>query len=156
MILSSARICFAIHPQVCKTGFMTIDSMPKSPKKESADALDILIGRKIKFRRKLLGMTQQDLASKLNISFQQVQKYETGENKIYAGRLYHISQILKTPLQHFFEDDTKSGLSDQSQDGFLLDDPMDKSETAILVRIYYDIQDKKKRKTALDMMKGLQ
>lgn len=135
---------------------MTISTLPK-PKKESADALDLLIGRKLKFRRKLLGMTQQDLAAKLNISFQQVQKYETGENKIYAGRLYHISQILKTPIQHFFEDDSKSsGLSDQAQDGFAIDDPMDKSETAILVRVYYEIQDKKKRKTALDMMRGLQ
>lgn len=131
---------------------MSSSSQPH--RNENIDPIDIIIGKRIKFRRRLLGITQDGLARKLGISFQQIQKYESGQNKIYAGRLYHISLILKTPLTYFFEDESKPGLSDQTQEGFVHDDLINKSETATLVRVYYDIQDKKKRKTALEMMKA--
>ncbi len=128
------------------------------PKPENIDTIDIVIGKKIRFRRNLLGITQEALARELGISFQQVQKYESGQNKIYASRLYHIAKILKTSVSFFFEDEKdvkKPGLSDNEQDGFFHDDLMDKSETAALLRAYYQIDDKRKRKTAVEMMKGL-
>lgn len=128
------------------------------PKSESLDPIDILIGKRIRFRRNLLGLTQDALAKSLGISFQQIQKYESGQNKIYASRLYHIASMLKVPMSFFFEDENlkkPGGMSDISQDAFLQDNPMDKSETTTLIRTYYNIEDKKKRKTAIEMMKGL-
>ncbi len=125
---------------------------------EHIDQIDILIGKRIRFRRNLLGMTQDTLAKELGISFQQVQKYESGQNKIYASRLYHIASILKTPVTLFFEDDgvkKTPGMSDQEQESFVQDNHMDKAETAALIRTYYNIDDKKKRKTVIEMMKSM-
>lgn len=132
-----------------------------SSKSEIIDPLDITIGKQIRFRRNLLGITQNTLAKELGISFQQVQKYESGQNKINAVKLYHIAYFLKTPLPEFFIEDTakpssRHGMSDQSQDDFMFDDPLKHTETPALIRSYYDIKDKKKRKMILEMMKTLQ
>jgi len=128
---------------------------------EAVDPIDITIGRRLKFRRNFMGLTQESLARQIGVSFQQIQKYESGQNKISAGKLYHISKILEAPLTFFFEEDEpispgKTGMSDQGQDDFNHEDLINKSESAHLLRAYYDISDKKKRKTALDMLKGLQ
>ena len=128
------------------------------PQTENLDDIDIQIGKRIRFRRNLLGITQEGLAKQLGISFQQVQKYESGQNKIYASRLYHISAILKTPITLFFEDESakmRAGMSDNEQEHFIHNDLMDKSETATLIRTYYEITDKKKRKNIVEMMKDL-
>lgn len=126
-----------------------------SSQDEAIDPVDILIGKNVRFYRSILGLTQKDLAQQIGLSAQQVQKYEAGTNKMHASRLYHISQILKTPLDDFFKDEIVSGMSDQQQDGFVHDHVLDNKETAELIRVYYDIDDKKKRKIAVDMMKSL-
>ena len=133
-----------------------------APKPEIIDPLDITIGKQIRFRRNLLGVTQIALARELGISFQQIQKYETGQNKINAAKLYQVATFLKTPLNEFFTEipdtagNAKSGLSDQPQDDFTFDDPIKNTETPALIRTYYEIKDKKKRKMVLEMMKTLQ
>lgn len=74
------------------------------PKKESvARRVDRTVGERIRTRRTELGLTQQMLAAAMSISYQQVQKYETGANRISAGRLYEIAQKLEVPVTFFFE-----------------------------------------------------
>ena len=69
-----------------------------------AKRVDAHVGRRIRDRRTGLGLTQEHLANALNLSYQQVQKYETGANRVSAGRLYEISKILQSDVSLFFED----------------------------------------------------
>jgi transcriptional regulator with XRE-family HTH domain len=72
--------------------------------KRSATSLDKVVGRNIRLCRLAKGMSQSDLAHKLGITFQQIQKYEKGVNRVGSGRLYHIGTILGVPITTFFED----------------------------------------------------
>ncbi len=73
--------------------------MAKSPK-----PTDILVGARVRLRRKELGLSQEKLGDKLGITFQQIQKYEKGTNRIGASRLADMSQVLEVPVSYFFED----------------------------------------------------
>lgn len=75
----------------------------KAEELEILNSIEKSIGGKIRARRTELGLTQAQLASKLNLSYQQIQKYETGLNRISAGRLYLIAKILYTNLSYFFD-----------------------------------------------------
>lgn len=68
-----------------------------------ADLIDKHVGRRLRDRRRTLDLSQQDIANILNISYQQVQKYESGQNRISAGRLYLLAHIMKTEVSHFYE-----------------------------------------------------
>ncbi len=68
------------------------------------DPIDILVGQKIKHRRLLKGLTQQKISDVLGITFQQLQKYEKGTNRVSASRLYHMAKILECPIGYFFEE----------------------------------------------------
>lgn len=69
----------------------------------SADEVDAHVGRRLRRRRTSLGISQEQLGAALGLTFQQVQKYEKGQNRIGAGRLYRIASILSVPVQYFFE-----------------------------------------------------
>jgi transcriptional regulator with XRE-family HTH domain len=71
--------------------------------KKSASSVDVHVGRRVRMRRVMLGMSQGKLANGLGVTFQQVQKYEKGTNRISASRLHHISHILQVPEEFFFE-----------------------------------------------------
>jgi transcriptional regulator with XRE-family HTH domain len=71
--------------------------------KKAANPVDKHVGSRVRMRRKMLGMSQTKLGDALGITFQQVQKYEKGANRIGAGRLQHISHILQIPVPFFFE-----------------------------------------------------
>ncbi len=132
---------------------------PAKVVREHIEPADVVIGQKIRLRRNILGMTQSDLAEALGVSFQQIQKYETGKNKVYASKLYNIAKILKMPLTDFFEEEKqrRKGMSDQKQELFMGGaDPLLEPDTPSLIRAYYEIKDKKKRKMAIDLMKTLQ
>ena len=73
-----------------------------SQEARKSDELDLVIGRRIRERRMLLAISQEDLAKKINLSFQQLQKYETGENRISATRLFRLAQVLEVPITWFF------------------------------------------------------
>jgi transcriptional regulator with XRE-family HTH domain len=107
----------------------------------------------MRLRRTLLGMSQEKLGEAMGLTFQQVQKYERGANRISASRLYELSRILDVPISYFFEElsaeevDARvrsSGFEEES-DTFE-PDPMTKRETLELVRAYYKITDPKVRK----------
>lgn len=74
------------------------------PSKKEADAVDAHVGQRIRFRRIMLGHSQGDLAKALGLTFQQVQKYEKGTNRIGASRLFAIAGFLRVPVGFFFED----------------------------------------------------
>jgi len=77
--------------------------MAKRKKRRSAAAIDDRVGARIRERRILLGLTQQDLAEKIGVSYQQVHKYECGKNRITAGGLYEIARVLNAPVTYFYE-----------------------------------------------------
>lgn len=128
--------------------------------------VDVHVGLKLRARRNLIGMTQQEMAEATSVTFQQVQKYETGKNRTSASRLYQFARLLETTVDYFFEgltlSDTKIGIqpgfadNQQSEYTSADDDIMHQKETIDLVRTYYAIKDEKLRKNFLKMMKQMQ
>ena len=82
-----------------------------TPHPRSVDARDAEIGRLVRARRKQLGLTQTDLAERIGVAFQQVQKYETGTNRISIGRLTRIAEVLDVPPTFFFARETKADIA---------------------------------------------
>ncbi|KGJ02783.1 Transcriptional regulator, contains XRE-family HTH domain [Paracoccus halophilus] len=102
--------------------------------------VDVHVGKRIRHRRWMIGMTQQQLAEKVGIKFQQIQKYETGMNRVSASRLWDIAQAVEVPVSFFFE-----GLDDgHSQDAVEGDILADK-EALQLVRAYYAMPEAQRR-----------
>ena len=118
--------------------------------------IDFYVGKRLRRRRRLLGLTQQALGDKVGIRFQQIQKYECGANRISAARLFELSEALSVPIQYFYE-----GLMDDdlTMDGeemeFIAPDVLSKKETMDLVRAYYSMGEAP-RKHLLDLAKSLQ
>jgi len=108
--------------------------------------VDIEVGKRLKERRIFLGLSQTELANMLDISFQQVQKYEKGTNRISASRLVDLSNVLDVNITYFFNEKGKN----ESKD-----DLMAQRETLTLVRNYYKITDKKKRDSVITFCKAL-
>ena len=129
------------------------------------NAVDVHVGKRVRLRRTLLGMSQEQLGASLNITFQQVQKYERGANRISASRLWDISQILDVQISYFFDDMTDdtmrssprrvSGGENIDFDDDNVRDPMARRETLELVRTYYSIESSKVRKRISEMVKSL-
>lgn len=104
--------------------------------------VDIYVGKRVRERRWMLGVKQQQLANTLGIRFQQVQKYETGANRISASRLWDIAAALEVPVSYFFE-----GLEGQALDhGGTRGDILTDKEAVELVRSYYAIPEPHRRR----------
>jgi len=122
--------------------------------------VDVHVGYRVRLRRTLLGMSQQKLAEAIGLTFQQVQKYEQGANRIGSSRLYQLSKVLDTPIANFFEDFQgpasirQPGLAEAPPEGFR-HDPLMRRETLELVRAYYKITDPSVRKRLFDLTKSL-
>lgn len=124
------------------------------------DPIDIHVGSRVRMRRTLLGMSQEKLGNALGLTFQQIQKYERGANRIGSSRLYKLSHILDVPVGYFFEDMQEEtvkrarGLSDTGPEAFE-QDKLAKRETLELVRAYYKITDPKVRKKTFELVKAV-
>ena len=122
--------------------------------------VDVYVGSRVRLRRTLLGMSQQKLAEAIGLTFQQVQKYEKGTNRIGSSRLYQLSKVLDTPIAYFFEDFhgpasvRQPGLAEAPPAGYR-QDPLVRRETLELVRAYYKITDASVRKRLFDLTKAL-
>jgi transcriptional regulator with XRE-family HTH domain len=122
--------------------------------------IDVHVGGRIRLRRTLLGMSQVKLASALGLTFQQIQKYERGFNRVGSSRLYQLSKILEVPVSFFFEgmsDETATGaagVADRPQASYD-DDTLSRRETLEMVRAYYRITDPAVRKRLNDLMKAI-
>lgn len=111
-------------------------------------------------RRTLLGMSQEKLGKALGLTFQQIQKYERGANRIGSSRLYKLSKILDVPVEFFFEDMQDSsgrrvrGMSDSGPYQYEADQ-LSRRETLELVRAYYRIKHPKVRKRTFELVKAI-
>lgn len=120
--------------------------------------LDAFIGEKVKQRRIALGMSQDKLGSYLGITFQQVQKYEKGVNRISASMLYTIATVLSVEFQYFtdgFNGNTNHGNSLREKSSPIYEvDMRNKKESLDLLKAYYAISDLNVRKKVLELVKA--
>jgi transcriptional regulator with XRE-family HTH domain len=149
---------------------MAEDIVERSDRESRPSPIDIHVGSRVRLRRTLLGMSQERLGDALGLTFQQVQKYERGVNRVGASRLFDISRVLDVPISYFF-DDMPEGMSEspisgprgrmygfaEAQEPFAagVDDHLTKRETLELVRAYYRITDPSMRKRMYELMKSL-
>ncbi len=143
------------------------EPVAKSDRESRPSPIDIHVGSRIRLRRTLLGMSQERLGEALGLTFQQVQKYERGVNRVGASRLFDLSRVLDVPISFFFDDlpeslantygthlNRRGGGLTEMQDGFA-DDALNRRETLELVRAYYRITDPAVRKRVFDLIKSM-
>ena len=116
--------------------------------------IDLHLGKRLRRRRRLLGLTQQQLASTVGVRFQQIQKYECGANRISAARLWRLSEALEVPVGYFYDGlvelTQREPEAARGQNGEM----MTRAETQDLIRAYYQLEEKPRRRL-LDLAKSL-
>ncbi|MFI5001886.1 MAG: helix-turn-helix domain-containing protein, partial [Reyranellales bacterium] len=130
--------------------------------------VDIHVGARVRQRRTLLGMSQTKLGDAVGLTFQQIQKYERGSNRIGSSRLFEFAKVLDVPVSHFFDEMPSNALAGRpmggrSRKGFgeaatpfeQEKDPLIKRETLELVRAYYKIREPRVRKRLFEMVKAV-
>lgn len=137
---------------------------PGRPRTGKPNPVDVHVGSRVRLRRTLLGLSQEKLAGAVGLTFQQIQKYERGANRIGASRLFQLSRVLDVPVSFFFDDmppeltgrgaAAQPGLAEPGQARYE-PDTLAKRETLELVRAYYRISDPQVRKKVFDLVKGL-
>jgi transcriptional regulator with XRE-family HTH domain len=123
-----------------------------------ANDIDLHLGRRLRRRRRLLGLTQQQLASAVGIRFQQIQKYECGANRISAARLWQLSEALEIPIGYFYDGlseaqarrEREAPAAPEHRSG----EVMARKETMDLIRAYYQLGERPRRRL-LDLAKSL-
>jgi transcriptional regulator with XRE-family HTH domain len=135
------------------------------PKTGKPNPIDVHVGSRVRLRRTLLGMSQEKLGEAIGLTFQQVQKYERGANRIGASRLFDLSRVLDVPVSFFFDDmpaeaanapvDDDEAAGGEEKTGGYEPDPMAKRETLELVRAYYRINDASVRKRLFELTKAV-
>src|ERR687894_3089401 len=130
------------------------------PKTQTPNPIDIRVGARLRLRRNMLGLSQEKLGELIGLTFQQVQKYERGANRIGASRLHELSRVLDVPVSFFFDDTdpvrapAMGGFAEPPAEAFEAD-PLRKPETIELVRAYFLIEDVTVRRRLLDLAKAL-
>ena len=139
--------------------------MPRMKTEElGPNPVDVYVGAKVKSRRLILGLSQEELAKSIGLTFQQVQKYERGTNRISVSRLVDICKVLKVQIDYFFDGSLTGrpgsrnlalkGFSDTKQDGFE-PEPLAKRDVLELVRAYSKIKSPQLKKQILEMAKAM-
>src|SRR5713226_3104077 len=123
--------------------------------------IDVHVGSRVRLRRNMLGLSQEKLGEAIGLTFQQVQKYERGANRIGASRLHELSRVLDVPVSFFFDDmdpvrapAIPGGFAEPPVEAFE-SDPMRRRETVELVDAYYAIDDAAVRRRLLDLARAL-
>ena len=132
------------------------------------DPVDLHVGSRLRLRRNLIGMSQDQLGRASNITFQQIQKYERGTNRIAASRLFHLAKLLETDVAWFFDGlsgvkniaGTVIGFSDNGQTSLesapqTNNHALQQKETLELVHHYYRITDANQRRKVLELIKSM-
>jgi len=143
---------------------MALSRPPRRPGRRKTDKpnpIDIHVGSRIRLRRNMLGLSQEKLGEAIGLTFQQVQKYERGANRVGASRLHELSRVLDVPVSFFFDnmDPVRApaipgGFAEGPAEAFD-SDPLRKRETVELVSAYYDIDDAALRRRFFDLVKAL-
>jgi transcriptional regulator with XRE-family HTH domain len=124
--------------------------------------IDVHVGGRVRFRRMLLGMSQEKLGEKLGLTFQQIQKYEKGINRIGASRLFDLAQVLGVPVQFFYEEAPAAdgplvvpdGFSERPADGSIVDF-LRSRDGLELNKAFVRISDAKARRAIVDLVRSL-
>ena len=132
-------------------------------KADRPNPIDVHVGSRVRLRRTLLGMSQEKLGDAIGLTFQQVQKYERGANRVGASRLFELSRVLDVPVSFFFDEldpetaeavpSVAASRAPPSPSGG--PDPMMRRETLELVRAYYRIPDQQLRRRLFDLTKAI-
>ncbi|MBY2910315.1 helix-turn-helix domain-containing protein [Rhizobium leguminosarum] len=126
---------------------------------KTANAIDSYVGARIRMRRQLLGMSQERLGEQIGVTFQQVQKYEKGINRIGASRLQRIAEVLQTSPSFFFEQENSEPLTLQGLDLSANMDPVAEflrtKEGLVLNRAFLKIADSNIRETVIALVKAM-
>jgi transcriptional regulator with XRE-family HTH domain len=117
------------------------------------DPIDVHVGSRVRTRRLLIGMNQEALAQALGVTFQQVQKYEGGANRVSASRLSQIAEVLDVPISYFFLGLEASDADGASVQSTMARERMQRPETIELIRSYYAISNSEVRHQFLTMLK---
>lgn len=125
--------------------------------------VDVYVGKRLRMRRTILGMSQEAIGNAIGVTFQQVQKYERGINRMGSSRLFDFSRILSIPVSYFFEGyDVETGASPAYGQGMTEEsaaqfehEKMTSRETLEMMRAYYRITDPHVRKRVFELMKSL-
>jgi transcriptional regulator with XRE-family HTH domain len=134
-------------------------AMPENKKKPNP--IDIHVGGRIRLRRNMLGMSQEKLGESLGITFQQIQKYEKGTNRVGASRLQSIASIMSVPVSYFFEDAPTNGAEgghnglSEAPSGAYVVDFIGSTEGLQLNRAFARISDPNVRRKIIDLVKTL-
>jgi len=129
--------------------------------KKIPNPIDVHVGSRIRLRRNMLGISQEKLGESLGVTFQQIQKYEKGTNRVGASRLQAISSILNAPVAFFFEggpgsepENDKGGFAEDSQTSYVVDF-LSTADGLQLNRAFVKISDPKVRRRIVDLVKSL-
>lgn len=130
-------------------------------KSEPPNPIDVQVGSRVRLRRTMLGMSQEKLAEAIGLTFQQIQKYERGANRIGASRLHELSRVLDVPVSFFFDDRDPvrapaipAGFAEPPPEPFE-SDPLRRRETVELIEAYYAIDDSGVRRRLFDLARAL-
>ncbi|MTI17897.1 XRE family transcriptional regulator [Rhodobacteraceae bacterium RKSG542] len=129
------------------------------PSKKAPNPIDVHVGSRVRLRRMMLGMSQEKLGEGLGITFQQIQKYEKGTNRIGASRLQHIATLLKVPVAFFFEDapgtpEESHGIGENPQTTYVVDF-LSSTDGLALNKAFVRIEDPKVRKKIVELVKAV-
>lgn len=131
--------------------------------KKNPNPIDVHVGSRVRMRRMLVGLSQEKLGERLGLTFQQVQKYEKGSNRVSASRLYQMAQILGVPVQFFFEElpeqakgsfGSASGFAESAQETLIMDF-INSSEGLQLNKAFSEISDAAVRRKVVDLVKAV-
>ncbi len=127
-----------------------IKSTPAKPAVKSPHPVDVHVGGRVRLRRRFLGLSQKELADALGLTFQQIQKYERGANRVSASKLYETAKVLKVPLSYFFEGfENQDGTERSSQE------LLSTAAGIELVQAFTSIRDSNRRRKILDLIESL-
>lgn len=119
------------------------------------DNIDLHLGKRLRRRRRLLGLTQQQLAGACGVRFQQIQKYECGANRISASRLWQLSEALEVPVAYFYDGLSDLGAHAPANDAVEAGgEVLARKETLDLIKAYYQLSERPRRRL-LDLAKSL-
>jgi transcriptional regulator with XRE-family HTH domain len=152
-------------PKIGRTGKTRAKTTPRMPlyPQGTPNPVDVHVGSRVRLRRTLLGMSQEKLGQAVNLTFQQIQKYERGANRVGASRLYQLSRILDVPVSYFFEEmpedvakpEKLAEMMDEPEAEEQKADPLSRRETLELVRAYYKIDNPRVRKRLFELTKSI-
>jgi len=138
----------------------TVSNRAPSVKAKGPNPVDVHVGSRVRLRRMLVGLSQEKLGDSMGLTFQQIQKYEKGVNRIGASRLFKLSQVLDVPVQFFFdgmpasEDSSVAGVANRDTEAFLFEF-LNTRDGLELNRAFIKVSDPEVRRSVIDLVRSL-